>query len=351
MIVFLDECLLNCDWSDDSRLARLETLVALEGNGEHFVHGKRRTLSGLSEISGLSRLSVATIRYILTKHADRSAVFDAAPFVARVYGVESESCILKELRFNIDIDEVGDGIFEGRTKLVVEHGVNDGVIIEIILDYVQKVTRLSAFSRGLEIIHGGGGAMASEMHRRLELHRTVLCLADSDRSYATDSLGSTALACLDEYQLFCIKNPCPSGRVFVLDGVRELENIVPLWIIENLRDRRYVDAETFESYSKFLRQGVLNSRQVVEFLRYCDLKSGFGPTGNPSVIGNVVVPSLCGSVCKTIATSRRSHPSDFVNYRRTIMEKLEKWPVFEFVRDIFEEIHWYTLGGQRRGIS
>lgn len=290
--------------NDNTAIGVLEKLALAYKYGSHLVSASLRSLNQLVAIQYIPEL----YRHIYSQIKSREATMQPVYSQIQTYITVSMSPVVGSPR-NIICSQWGDFKFYAETHVLVEN-LSDYEFFSIILKHYQRKQGIKGCTCCSYPIQGGGDAMSRVYKKEIDdKHYFCIALMDSDKKYPSASIGETAkkIISLDSkhHPIHC--------HYYVMQDVREVENLIPLRIIhENTNyakydifsnqysfDFSYFDfKEGFNACKKKMGVGYLNywnsqfsqNAQVLALLREChECECVCNPTAEE-----------CKQQCKTI---------------------------------------------------
>ena len=248
--------------------ASLEHLITAHCNGWHILTPSRKVARGMVERCNLSVRQLEILQFYIV---DKIAVLvgQARTADATILAVpdDYEGRPSRDNQIVVRLRTFDDMSACLQAQLLTENSAADG---KYILTLANLVARDLGYGVGLslELVHGGGAGTAVKYKEMLESNRPALCVVDSDRTYPSSALGSTAKAIVKQG----MSNEGQTVQAKILP-VREIENTIPISFLLQVYGDNLVINRKIGKICKYI-----SSLKTVDcpfyVLDYLDLKGG-----------------------------------------------------------------------------
>lgn|GEM_PF-6988277 len=148
-------------------------------------------------------------------------------------------------------------------SIIAENLLDISFYKAVVSAYCDNVLKLKGIRLSVNEKHGGGATICDVIKSHIaNSEGLALCLLDSDKSHPDDSLGQTAQKVLDQVEL-------DDYTKIINLNVREVENIIPIDVIERVRHQKCQKAK-IKQYKSLLEYDF----PVANPMMYVDLKKG-----------------------------------------------------------------------------
>lgn len=273
MIFEISEPFSQIELSDETQLSLsvIEKLVNAHIDGYHLVTASRPVVERLLALGVFSMRQRAALQYdILAKASTTRSILESVSFTVKVHLDNEIPLRDRENQILTHVRDLNDPQILGPASILVEDIETDGRFYEALCHMFAGEINIGWVPR-LNLVQGGGTSIAQQYKRKAEDGLPALCLSDSDRAAPRAPLSGTAAAVQKivgtERRKFTFAR--------ILD-VREVENLVPIQVIEDIFER----ARDVQKRIEFLRRIHDHScephcRATEEFWRFVDLKDGY----------------------------------------------------------------------------
>jgi len=276
-------------WSDDI-ITALEMLALAQKEGKHAVISNRLTLDKIRKCQRLSSSAKAvyniaynnftkfqSCRSTVTKYIEVNNQYRTQQICS-----ESGKTVIK-----VPPKIFNDSEIVQKTILLCEN-TNDAALYETIAN-VYLIWNKINIQLACEHRGGGGSTIATEYSKiQQNQNRFCLCLVDSDKFAPNASMGDTAKS---------IQKPANSNQMnagFIILGVREIENLIPISILSDL-------PELSQSKERQAALKVLEEIENNDLRLFLDIKEG--------VILQNIISKTDANVCKFWQNSIPNEPN------------------------------------------
>lgn len=221
MLIWIDASILAADLSvDHDACCGVSELFDAVYRGEHYVLGKRETLSTLSHNPNLSEHTRRTINTVLSNLPTLGGIVDKVDFLVKVTYEKSATCNrINSSTWEIPLSHLG--IFGVRKAILLTENLDDAKAFEHAARQYQISARIPG-QVALERSGGGGSTTPNMLENFVKVEqRCCLCITDSDRVNPEAEMGTTAKKCKD------ITDDGSIVAAHIDLSAREVENILP----------------------------------------------------------------------------------------------------------------------------
>lgn len=230
----IDAAIEKKDYEINDALDLLLMMAYCCRHGKHIVrvpclrtnNSKMKSLIGLIGLSNARALNSLNNKVSCAKPLfDNLSVKAIISYNNPIKTTDNESCRI------IWINPLEHTSFEPwiETHVLTENLI-DSEFFSYIIRYFLKIKNLRDAKCNFYPLMGGGDTMRKVLENEILISRHFcLTLADSDKLYPNDEIGSTA----DKVKDLMVQNPFNCG-FYVMSNVREVENLIPRKIVEKL---------------------------------------------------------------------------------------------------------------------
>lgn len=239
MLIEIDEDIIDAaiekkDYEINDALDLLLMMAYCCRHGKHIVRvpclrtniPKMKSLIGLIGLSNVGALNSFNKKAYEAKYLfDNLSVKAIISYENPIKTTDNESCRI------IWINPLEQTSFEPwiETHVLTENLI-DSEFFSYIIRYFLRIKNLRDAKYSFYPLMGGGDTMRKVLENEILISRHFcLTLADSDKLYPNDVIGSTA----DKVKDLMVQNPFNCG-FYVMSNVREVENLIPRKIVEKL---------------------------------------------------------------------------------------------------------------------
>lgn len=260
MLIWLDESVLDADLATDhDACCGVSALFYAVYRGEHYVLGRRTTLTALALDLNLSLLTRRTIETILVNIAITGGITEYIASRLKVKYGNLDACKRIDAS-TVEVSLSFLGIHGVKKTVILTENLNDARAFEHAAKQYQVATRLP----GQVTLDksGGGGSTTPIAFKNFTKNeqRWCLCITDSDRFHPAANMDTTAQKCRD------IGEDISIVAAHIDISAREIENILPIAFLDE------VIPPTHQTKWEWHIKKLNKIRPDVH--KYCDIKKG-----------------------------------------------------------------------------
>ena len=269
MLYEIDEsCLTVIKTKDKNSIAFLEQLALDRRKSKNMVVAKREVFFALADFPELSMVSRGIYWTLGNRMSERKLLLDRTKKYCRLIASKPEGNLIQEGDSEIillNISEVSEKDFTDYSIMLAENE-DDIAFYQYVGQYYVRQNEIGNIRIHFEGQNGGGSTTANVLERiASEKKRMCLCITDSDRKYGNDMPGETMGRIIE-----VTKRIQPEFYEVILLEVHEIENLIPISVLEKIVSQYRLDSQGIE----FIKYLVENDSTRTSPVFYYDFKKG-----------------------------------------------------------------------------